>query len=218
VNRRALPRRRRTLSRNERRRRFEQHGDGLRPNERTPAAGSCRRRASPWRVFRDDEHRDVLLLIDNIFRFIQPHGSRRPSWRNASRLGYQSTMGTIYRPRRAHRQYACGAITSIQAVYVPADDLTDPAAVHVFSHLPHPLSCRANGQAKDSIRDRSAPVQFEDGDARHCWRPALQPCQEIRRTLAQYESLKTLWPCLAWNSFLWKIGTLLHELGGWNAS
>src|SRR3984885_11114027 len=87
--------------------------------------------------FRDGEHRDVLLLIDNIFRFIQA-GSEVSGLmgRMPSRLGYQPTMGTelsALEERIANTKG--GRITSIQAVYVPADDFTDPAAVHIFSHL-----------------------------------------------------------------------------------
>ena len=87
--------------------------------------------------FRDDEHRDVLLLIDNIFRFIQA-GMEVSGLMGQipSRLGYQPTMGTELsglEERIANTD--TGAITSIQAVYVPADDMTDPAAVHTFSHL-----------------------------------------------------------------------------------
>ena len=87
--------------------------------------------------FRDDEHRDVLLLIENIFRFIQA-GMEVSGLMGQmpSRLGYQPTMATELSglEERIANTHA-GAITSIQAVYVPADDLTDPAAVHVFSHL-----------------------------------------------------------------------------------
>jgi F-type H+-transporting ATPase subunit beta len=87
--------------------------------------------------FRDDEHRDVLLLVDNIFRFIQA-GMEVSGLMGQmpSRLGYQPTMGTELsglEERIANTD--TGAITSIQAVYVPADDFTDPAAVHTFSHL-----------------------------------------------------------------------------------
>jgi F-type H+-transporting ATPase subunit beta len=87
--------------------------------------------------FRDDEHRDVLLLVDNIFRFIQA-GMEISGLMGQmpSRLGYQPTMGTelsSLEERIANTD--TGAITSIQAVYVPADDFTDPAAVHTFSHL-----------------------------------------------------------------------------------
>jgi F-type H+-transporting ATPase subunit beta len=87
--------------------------------------------------FRDDEHRDVLLLIDNIFRFIQA-GSEVSGLmgRMPSRLGYQPTMGTELsglEERIANTD--AGAITSIQAVYVPADDLTDPSPATTFAHL-----------------------------------------------------------------------------------
>jgi F-type H+-transporting ATPase subunit beta len=87
--------------------------------------------------FRDDEHRDVLLLVDNIFRFIQAGMEVSGLMgKMPSRLGYQPTMGTELsglEERIANTD--TGAITSIQAVYVPADDFTDPAAVHTFSHL-----------------------------------------------------------------------------------
>jgi len=65
------------------------------------------------------------------------HGSRRPSGRNAFRLGYQSTMGTdLSGLEERIANHACrGPSLPFRAVYVPADDLTDPAAVHVFSHL-----------------------------------------------------------------------------------
>ena len=87
--------------------------------------------------FRDDEHRDVLLLVDNIFRFIQA-GMEVSGLMGQmpSRLGYQPTMGTeLAQLEERIANTDTGAITSIQAVYVPADDFTDPAAVHTFSHL-----------------------------------------------------------------------------------
>lgn len=87
--------------------------------------------------FRDEEHRDVLLLIDNIFRFIQA-GMEVSGLMGQmpSRLGYQPTLGTeLSKLEERIANTDAGAITSIQAVYVPADDLTDPAAVHTFSHL-----------------------------------------------------------------------------------
>jgi len=87
--------------------------------------------------FRDDEHQDVLLLIDNIFRFIQA-GMEVSGLMGQmpSRLGYQPTLGTeLSQLEERISNTDTAAITSIQAVYVPADDLTDPAAVHTFSHL-----------------------------------------------------------------------------------
>jgi len=87
--------------------------------------------------FRDQLHRDVLLLVDNIFRFIQA-GSEVSGLmgRIPSRLGYQPTLATeLAALEERISSTRSGAITSIQAVYVPADDFTDPAAVHTFGHL-----------------------------------------------------------------------------------
>lgn len=87
--------------------------------------------------FRDDLRRDVLLLIDNIFRFVQAGAEVSASMgRVPSRLGYQPTLATeLAALEERISSTSSGAITSIQAVYVPADDLTDPAVVHVFGHL-----------------------------------------------------------------------------------
>ncbi|MGA2298253.1 MAG: F0F1 ATP synthase subunit beta, partial [FCB group bacterium] len=87
--------------------------------------------------FRDEEGKDVLLFIDNIFRFIQA-GSEVSALlgRMPSAVGYQPTLATelgILEERIASTDK--GSITSVQAVYVPADDLTDPAPANTFSHL-----------------------------------------------------------------------------------
>jgi F-type H+-transporting ATPase subunit beta len=145
--------------------------------------------------FRDDEHRDVLLLIDNIFRFIQA-GMEVSGLMGQmpSRLGYQPTMGTELsglEERIANTD--AGAITSIQAVYVPADDLTDPAAVHTFSHLSASIVLSRKRASEglfpaiDLLQSNSkmaTPTLIGD---RHY---AL--AQEIRRTLAQYAALKDI--------------------------
>ena len=87
--------------------------------------------------FRDKEHQDVLLFIDNIFRFVQA-GSEVSALlgRMPSAVGYQPTlaneMGALQERIASTKQ---GSITSVQAVYVPADDLTDPAPAITFSHL-----------------------------------------------------------------------------------
>ncbi len=87
--------------------------------------------------FRDSEHQDVLLFIDNIFRFIQA-GSEVSALlgRMPSAVGYQPTLSTeigILEERISSTK--TGSITSVQAVYVPADDYTDPAPASLFSHL-----------------------------------------------------------------------------------
>jgi len=87
--------------------------------------------------FRDEEHQDVLLFIDNIFRFTQA-GSEVSALlgRTPSAVGYQPTlateMGEMQERITSTKQ---GSITSVQAVYVPADDLTDPAPATTFGHL-----------------------------------------------------------------------------------
>jgi F-type H+-transporting ATPase subunit beta len=87
--------------------------------------------------FRDEEHQDVLLFIDNIFRFVQA-GSEVSALlgRMPSAVGYQPTLGTemggLQERICSTRQ---GSITSVQAIYVPADDITDPAPATTFSHL-----------------------------------------------------------------------------------
>ena len=84
-----------------------------------------------------DEGRDVLLFIDNIFRFVQA-GSEVSSLlgRLPSAVGYAPTLGTDMGGCRSEsRQRRKGAITSMQAVYVPADDYTDPAPATTFAHL-----------------------------------------------------------------------------------
>ncbi|MEO6138595.1 MAG: F0F1 ATP synthase subunit beta [Luteimonas sp.] len=145
--------------------------------------------------FRDDEHRDVLLLIDNIFRFIQA-GSEVSGLMGQmpSRLGYQPTMGTELaglEERIANTR--TGAITSIQAVYVPADDFTDPAAVHTFSHLSASIVL-SRKRASEGMFPAVDPLQSNSKMAtrgivgeRHY---AL--AQEVRRTLAQYADLKDI--------------------------
>jgi F-type H+-transporting ATPase subunit beta len=145
--------------------------------------------------FRDDEHRDVLLLIDNIFRFIQA-GMEMSGLMGQmpSRLGYQPTMGTELaglEERIANTE--TGAITSIQAVYVPADDLTDPAAVHTFSHLSASivLSRKRAGEglypAIDPLASSSKMATPGIVGQRH-----YDLAREIRRTLAQYAELKDI--------------------------
>ena len=87
--------------------------------------------------FRDVEHQDVLLFIDNIFRFTQA-GSEVSALlgRMPSAVGYQPTLATeMGQLQERITSTTKGSITSVQAVYVPADDLTDPAPATTFAHL-----------------------------------------------------------------------------------
>jgi len=87
--------------------------------------------------FRDEENQDVLLFIDNIFRFVQA-GSEVSALlgRMPSAVGYQPTLGTeMGELQERITSTRDGSITSVQAIYVPADDLTDPAPAAAFAHL-----------------------------------------------------------------------------------
>jgi F-type H+-transporting ATPase subunit beta len=145
--------------------------------------------------FRDDEHKDVLLLVDNIFRFIQA-GSEVSGLlgQMPSRLGYQPTLSTElaqFEERIANTD--AGAITSIQAVYVPADDFTDPAAVHTFAHLSASIALsrkRASEglfPAVDPLQSHSKMLTPSIVGERH-----YQLAQLVRQTLAKYEDLKDI--------------------------
>jgi len=145
--------------------------------------------------FRDEEHRDVLLLVDNIFRFIQA-GMEVSGLMGQmpSRLGYQPTMGTELSEFEERIAYTdTGAITSIQAVYVPADDLTDPAAVHTFSHLSASIALSRKKASEglypsiDLLQSNSKMTTPEIIGQHH-----YDLAQKIRETLAQYEELKDI--------------------------
>jgi len=145
--------------------------------------------------FRDDERRDVLLLIDNIFRFIQA-GSEVSGLMGQmpSRLGYQPTMGTeLSQLQERIANTDTGAITSIQAVYVPADDFTDPAAVHTFSHLSASIVL-SRKRASEGLFPAIDPLQSKSKMAtpRIVGERHYRIAQEVRRTLAQYEELKDI--------------------------
>ena len=172
--------------------------------------------------FRDDEHRDVLLLIDNIFRFIQA-GSEVSGLMGQmpSRLGYQPTMGTelaALEERIANTD--AGAITSIQAVYVPADDFTDPAAVHTFSHLSASIVL-SRKRASEGLYPghRPAAVELQDGHARHRRRAALRPgagdpahAGAIRRAEGHHRHAR------AWSSSRRRTARWSRAPAGWSAS
>lgn len=145
--------------------------------------------------FRDDCGKDVLLLIDNIFRFIQA-GMELSGLlgRLPSRMGYQPTLGSdLAELQERISSSRSGSITSIQAVYVPADDLTDPAATHTFSHLSSSivLSRKRAGEgfypAVDPLESRSMMLSPAIVGQRH-----YEVAREVRKTLAQYEDLKDI--------------------------
>ncbi len=145
--------------------------------------------------FRNEEKQDVLLLIDNIFRFVQA-GSEVSGLLGElpSRVGYQPTLASeIADLEERISSSATGSITSIQAVYVPADDFTDPAAVHTFSHLSASivLSRQRTSQglypAIDPLKSNSSILTPTVVGERH-----YQIARQIKQTLAEYEELKDI--------------------------
>ena len=145
--------------------------------------------------FRDDQHKDVLLLIDNIFRFIQAGSEVSGLMGNLpSRLGYQPTMSTeLAALEERISNTESGAITSIQAVYVPADDFTDPAAVHTFSHLSATIVLSRKRASEglypaiDPLKSNSKMLTPTIVGERH-----YHLAQEIKKTLSQYEDIKDI--------------------------
>ncbi|MBY0518608.1 MAG: F0F1 ATP synthase subunit beta [Bacteriovoracaceae bacterium] len=145
--------------------------------------------------FRDEQHKDVLLLIDNIFRFIQAGSEVSGLMGNLpSRLGYQPTMSTeLAALEERISNTESGAITSIQAVYVPADDFTDPAAVHTFSHLSATIVLSRKRASEglypaiDPLKSNSKMLTPNIVGERH-----YHLAQEIKKTLSQYEDIKEI--------------------------
>jgi F-type H+-transporting ATPase subunit beta len=145
--------------------------------------------------FRDAAQQDVLLLIDNMFRFIQA-GSEVSGLMGQlpSRVGYQPTLATeLAELEERICNTETGAITSIQAVYVPADDFTDPAAVHTFSHLSASivLSRKRASEgfypAVDLLQSDSKMLLPHIVGERH-----YRIAQQVRQTLASYEELRDI--------------------------
>ena len=145
--------------------------------------------------FRDQEHRDVLLLMDNVFHFVQT-GSEVSGLmgRLSSQMGYQPTMASelgALQERITTTEHA--AITSVQAVYVPADDFSDPAVVHVFGHLSASvvLSRERASQgfytAVDPLASTSSLLTPATVEEEHA-----TIAREVRAVLAQYEDLKDI--------------------------
>lgn len=143
--------------------------------------------------FRDERNQDVLLLIDNIFRFVQAGAEVSALLGHVpSRLGYQPDLETMLASLEERiASTASGAITSVQAVYVPADDFTDPAAVHVFGHLSASIVLSRDRMAMglypavDPLRSDSKMLTPAVVGDRH-----YNIARGVRETLAQYEELQ----------------------------
>jgi len=145
--------------------------------------------------FRDELSRDVLLLIDNVFRFVQS-GTEVSGLmgRIPSRVGYQPTLASeLAALEERISSSRTGSVTSVQAVYVPADDLTDPSATHIFSHLSAfiVLSRKRASQglypAIDPLGTDSKMLNPNVVGDRH-----YETAQAVRGALAEYEELKDI--------------------------
>jgi F-type H+-transporting ATPase subunit beta len=145
--------------------------------------------------FRDESHQDVLLLIDNIFRFIQA-GQEVSGLMGElpSRVGYQPTLATeLAELEERITSTTMGAITSVQAVYVPADDFTDPAAVHTFGHLSASIVLSRKRASEgfypaiDPLHSSSKMLMGVIAGKRH-----YETALAVRQTLATYEELKDM--------------------------
>ena len=164
--------------------------------------------------FRDVQRQDVLLLIDNIFRFIQA-GSEVSGLlgRIPSRVGYQSTLASeLAELEERITNAAGGAITSVQAVYVPADDFTDPAAVHTFSHLSASIVLSRKRASEglypaiDPLQSGSKVLSPSVVGERH-----YEVAQAVRQALAGYEELKDIIAMLGLEELTYEDRRVVHR-------
>ena len=154
--------------------------------------------------FRDVKHQDVLLFIDNIFRFTQA-GSEVSALlgRMPSAVGYQPTlateMGALQERITSTRK---GSITSVQAVYVPADDLTDPAPATTFTHLDattvlsRDIASQGIYPAVDPLDSTSRILAPEVVGQEH-----YQIARAVQQVLQRYKELQDIIPSWAWMNF-----------------
>ena len=145
--------------------------------------------------FRDVKGQDVLLFIDNIFRFVQAGAEVSALLgRMPSAVGYQPTLATeMGNLQERITSTLTGSITSIQAVYVPADDLTDPAPATTFSHLDattvlsRGLASKGIYPAVDPLDSTSTMMQQSIISDKH-----YDTAQNVKRTLQRYKELQDI--------------------------
>ncbi|MEZ6186816.1 MAG: F0F1 ATP synthase subunit beta [Planctomycetota bacterium] len=157
---------------------------------RTPLAAVT---MAEW--FRDEVGQDVLLFVDNVFRFVQAGNEVSGTiGRPPSRIGYQPTLAAeVAQLQERITSTGRASITSVQAVYVPADDVTDPAVAEVFQHLDSfvVLSREAAAEglypAVDPLHSSSTLLRPDVVGQRHA-----ELAGETRRVLARYEELRDI--------------------------
>jgi len=145
--------------------------------------------------FRDEEGQDVLFFVDNIFRFTQA-GSEVSALlgRIPSAVGYQPTLGTDMGALQERiTTTKKGSITSVQAIYVPADDLTDPAPATAFSHL-DATTVLSRQIAELGIYPAVDPLDSTSRilDARVLGQEHYQTARDVQRVLQTYKSLQEI--------------------------
>ncbi|MBI2623575.1 MAG: F0F1 ATP synthase subunit beta [Candidatus Liptonbacteria bacterium] len=145
--------------------------------------------------FRDEEHKDVLLFIDNIFRFSQA-GLEVSTLlgRMPSAVGYQPTLASeMAELQERITSTTKGSITSVQAIYVPADDITDPAPATTFSHLDSTIVL-ARSLTEIGIYPAVDPLASNSSalDPKIVGREHYEVAREVQRTLQRYKELQDI--------------------------
>jgi len=145
--------------------------------------------------FRDEEGADVLLMIDNVFRYVQA-GSEVSGLlgRIPSRVGYQPTLASeVAELEERITSTRRGSITSVQAIYVPADDLTDPAPAEIFGHLDSAITL-----SRDLASQGLYPAVDPLGSSSKLLTPSIVGerhytlARQVRETIAHYRDLEDI--------------------------
>src|SRR3954470_1524926 len=145
--------------------------------------------------FRDQTGADVLLFVDNVFRFTQA-GSEVSALlgRMPSAVGYQPTLGTeMGELQERITSTTKGAVTSVQAIYVPADDLTDPAPATAFTHL-DAFTVLSRSIAEKGIYPAVDPLESSSRimDPNYVGKEHYEVAQKVKRTLQRYKDLQDI--------------------------
>lgn len=143
--------------------------------------------------FRDEARRDVLLLMDNVFRFVQAGAEVSGLLgRLPSRVGYQPTLASEIAELEERVASTEGAVvTAIQAVYVPADDFTDPAVAELFSHLDSSIVL-SRAMAAEGLYPAIDPLSSSSSllDPLVVGEEHYRLAEDVRRTIAHYRDLQ----------------------------
>jgi F-type H+-transporting ATPase subunit beta len=145
--------------------------------------------------FRDERHRNVLLLMDNVFRFVQAGAEvSNLLGRLPSRVGYQPTLATEVAALQERIASVAGAsVTAIQAVYVPADDFTDPAVTAISSHMDS-IIMLSRGRAAEGFYPAVDPLASSSAllDPLTVGQAHYRVAERVRETLARFNDLQDI--------------------------